>query len=249
MDSQKKTQIELRKVKIPSLGENVKEYMITKWFVKEGDIVEENDMLFEVTTNKVDSEIPSPYSGKLHKIIYDEGSNVSPGETIAYIGVEKAETSNYCSQCGAKIIRDSSFCSECGVKIDFNLTNTKQEVSPKVEEDSIANPELDEDFAMGFLHSMKKFVERSSEIKNEDDLQEEDIQLAVELQEGFDKINKIAEEREPNKMSDDGDKLSFSEILEFVITIGVILTVIISLIIYYPEYKDNLPEWISSIFE
>ncbi len=54
---------------MPKLGESIQEGTITKWFVKEGDTIEEDDMLFEVATDKVDSEIPSPVEGVILKIL------------------------------------------------------------------------------------------------------------------------------------------------------------------------------------
>jgi 2-oxoglutarate dehydrogenase E2 component (dihydrolipoamide succinyltransferase) len=50
---------------MPKLGESILEATITKWFVKEGDTIEEDDIFFEVATDKVDSEIPSPVEGKI----------------------------------------------------------------------------------------------------------------------------------------------------------------------------------------
>ena len=54
---------------MPKLGESIQEGTITKWFVKEGDTIEEDDVLFEVATDKVDSEIPSPVDGVITKIL------------------------------------------------------------------------------------------------------------------------------------------------------------------------------------
>ena len=55
------------KVLMPKMGESVQEATITNWFVKEGDTVEEDDLLFEIATEKVDSEIPSPVDGVISK--------------------------------------------------------------------------------------------------------------------------------------------------------------------------------------
>jgi 2-oxoglutarate dehydrogenase E2 component (dihydrolipoamide succinyltransferase) len=84
---------------MPKLGESIQEGTITKWFVKEGDTIEEDDMLFEVATDKVDSEIPSPVDGVIAKILLPEDSLVPVGEVVAVINVvdedgegEEAET-------------------------------------------------------------------------------------------------------------------------------------------------------------
>jgi 2-oxoglutarate dehydrogenase E2 component (dihydrolipoamide succinyltransferase) len=79
---------------MPKLGESIQEGTITKWFVKEGDTIEEDDMLFEVATDKVDSEIPSPVDGVITKILYPEDSLVAVGEVLAIVsmGGEEAVT-------------------------------------------------------------------------------------------------------------------------------------------------------------
>ena len=75
-------------VVMPKLGESIQEGTITKWFVKEGDTIEEDDMLFEVATDKVDSEIPSPVDGVVTKIVQPEDSLVPVGEVVAVLNME-----------------------------------------------------------------------------------------------------------------------------------------------------------------
>jgi len=70
---------------MPKLGESIQEGTITKWFVKEGDTIEEDDMLFEVATDKVDSEIPSPVDGVIEKILHAVDSLVPVGEVVAVV--------------------------------------------------------------------------------------------------------------------------------------------------------------------
>ena len=65
---------------LPAMGEGIIEATITRWFVKEGDIVREDDPLLEVATDKVDSEVPSPVSGVISRIIYHEGEIPKIGE-------------------------------------------------------------------------------------------------------------------------------------------------------------------------
>jgi len=73
------------KIQMPKLGESVQEATITKWFVKEGDKVEEDQSIFEVATDKVDSEIPSPVDGVIKKIFFEVDALVAVGETVAII--------------------------------------------------------------------------------------------------------------------------------------------------------------------
>lgn len=74
------------------MGEGIIEATITKWFAAEGNSINEDDPLVEVATDKVDSEIPSPYSGILSKIVYKEGEIPKVGEVIAIISNGKSDT-------------------------------------------------------------------------------------------------------------------------------------------------------------
>lgn len=79
---------------MPKLGESIQEATITKWFVKEGDTVEEDDMLFEVATDKVDSEIPSPVEGRIIKIFHPENALLPVGEVLALISLADEDSSD-----------------------------------------------------------------------------------------------------------------------------------------------------------
>jgi 2-oxoglutarate dehydrogenase E2 component (dihydrolipoamide succinyltransferase) len=72
-------------VTLPSLGESVTEGIITQWFKKVGDAVARDEPLFEVSTDKVDSEMPSPAAGVLVQILADEGDTVETGARVAVI--------------------------------------------------------------------------------------------------------------------------------------------------------------------
>ena len=76
-------------VTLPSLGESVTEGIITQWFKKVGDAVARDEPLFEVSTDKVDSEMPSPAAGVLVEILAGEGDTVETGSRVAVID-EKA---------------------------------------------------------------------------------------------------------------------------------------------------------------
>ncbi len=75
-------------VLIPKLGESIQEATITKLFVKVGDNVEEDDLLFEVATDKVDSEIPSPVSGKIKAILCNVDDLLAVGKVAMIIDLE-----------------------------------------------------------------------------------------------------------------------------------------------------------------
>ena len=72
-------------IKMPKLGESIEEGTITRWHIKVNDIVKEDDILFEVSTDKVDSEIPSPVAGKVVKLLFKENDKVNVGTVIAVI--------------------------------------------------------------------------------------------------------------------------------------------------------------------
>ena len=76
----------MAEVKLPQLGETVTEGTITKWFKKVGDAVAADEPLFEVSTDKVDTEVPSPVSGVLTEVRAKEGDTVPVGAVIAVVG-------------------------------------------------------------------------------------------------------------------------------------------------------------------
>src|SRR5688572_5292335 len=74
------------KVIMPQMGESIFEGTITKWLKKPGDKVERDEPLFEISTDKVDSEIPSPAAGTLQEILVKEGQTVQINTVVAMIG-------------------------------------------------------------------------------------------------------------------------------------------------------------------
>ncbi len=80
-------------VTMPQLGETVTEGTITRWFKHVGDQVAADEALFEVSTEKVDSEVPSPAAGYLAEILVPEGATVAVGATLAVIAAAPPGTS------------------------------------------------------------------------------------------------------------------------------------------------------------
>ena len=76
----------MAEVSLPQLGETVTEGTITRWFKKVGDSVAADEPLFEVSTDKVDTEVPSPVAGVLTEIRVGEGDTVPVGSVIAVVG-------------------------------------------------------------------------------------------------------------------------------------------------------------------
>ncbi|MGH3024582.1 MAG: 2-oxoglutarate dehydrogenase, E2 component, dihydrolipoamide succinyltransferase [Gaiellaceae bacterium] len=79
-------------VVMPQMGVSVSEGTITKWAKSEGDAIEADETLLEISTDKVDTEVPSPASGVVQQIIVQEGETVAVGTKLAVIAPEGAET-------------------------------------------------------------------------------------------------------------------------------------------------------------
>ena len=71
---------------MPQMGESITEGTITKWLKKVGDTVQRDEPIFEISTDKVDAEIPSPVAGVLTEIKVPEGSTVQINTVVAVIG-------------------------------------------------------------------------------------------------------------------------------------------------------------------
>ena len=78
----------MAEVRMPQLGESVTEGTITKWFKAVGDRVETDEVLFEVSTDKVDSEVPSPQAGYVAEIKVPEGETVEVGVVLVVLSDE-----------------------------------------------------------------------------------------------------------------------------------------------------------------
>ncbi len=73
---------------MPQMGESIAEGTIIKWLKKEGDKVEKDEIILEISTDKVDSEIPSPEAGVIKKLLANEEETVQVGSVIAHIETE-----------------------------------------------------------------------------------------------------------------------------------------------------------------
>jgi 2-oxoglutarate dehydrogenase E2 component (dihydrolipoamide succinyltransferase) len=80
---------------MPKMGESIEEATITKWFVKVGDTVVEDDVLLEIATDKVDSEIPCPVEGVVSKLLYQQDEVVPVGSVIAIINLDGKDSEKH----------------------------------------------------------------------------------------------------------------------------------------------------------
>ena len=69
-------------VTMPQLGETVTEGTILRWLVKVGDEVKEDDPILEISTDKVDTEVPSPFNGTVSNLLVEEGETVEVGASL-----------------------------------------------------------------------------------------------------------------------------------------------------------------------
>ena len=85
---------------MPQMGESIFEGTITKWLKKPGDKIERDEPLFEISTDKVDAEIPSPAAGVLKEIKVNEGQTVPIQTVVAVIDAAGASGGRSCSRAG-----------------------------------------------------------------------------------------------------------------------------------------------------
>ena len=77
-------------VVMPKMGESIAEGTVLRWLKKEGDAVQKDEPILEISTDKVDTEVPAPFAGTLSKIVAKEKETVAVGATIAYISSQSS---------------------------------------------------------------------------------------------------------------------------------------------------------------
>src|SRR5829696_3346675 len=77
-------------VVMPQMGESITEGTVSKWLKAVGDRIEKDEPLLEISTDKVDAEVPSPAAGTLLEIKVNEGETVEVGSVVALVGAEGA---------------------------------------------------------------------------------------------------------------------------------------------------------------
>jgi 2-oxoglutarate dehydrogenase E2 component (dihydrolipoamide succinyltransferase) len=73
------------KILMPEMGERVKSAVLTKWHKSVGEVVQEGEILFEISTDKVESEIPSSVTGKIQSVSCEEGDDIAVGTVLAIV--------------------------------------------------------------------------------------------------------------------------------------------------------------------
>ena len=124
---------------MPQLGETVTEGTILRWLVKVGDEVKEDDPILEISTDKVDTEVPSPFNGTVTSLLVEEGETVEVGASLLELGGsakesnnDKSETVGEVPETVEEIVKEDTPKDDVLPKTD-NVTNTKNlKLSPVV---------------------------------------------------------------------------------------------------------------------
>jgi len=82
-------------IKMPQLGESVTEGTLGRWLKQPGERVEKYEALLEVTTDKVDTEVPAPVSGIVREIVVPEGATVRVGTLLAVLDDDGAQSAEH----------------------------------------------------------------------------------------------------------------------------------------------------------
>jgi 2-oxoisovalerate dehydrogenase E2 component (dihydrolipoyl transacylase) len=108
-------------VAMPRLGESVTEGAVERWLKAEGEVVQLDEPLVEVVTDKVTAEIPSPFAGTLVQILVQEGETTLVGETLAQIEVLAADTSNAVASSGPVVPAEQAGSGRSAVDLAASL--------------------------------------------------------------------------------------------------------------------------------
>ena len=124
-------------VKMPQLGETVTEGTILRWLVSVGDVVKEDDPILEISTDKVDTEVPSPFAGEVTALLVEEGETVEVGVSLMELGGDGNSTSEKPKE-EAEVVKENMSEKIPEVKIETTETSTQvtnnrdQKLSPIV---------------------------------------------------------------------------------------------------------------------
>ncbi|MGC1208451.1 MAG: 2-oxoglutarate dehydrogenase, E2 component, dihydrolipoamide succinyltransferase [Ornithinimicrobium sp.] len=124
------------RVTMPALGESVTEGTVTRWLKEEGDDVEVDEPLLEVSTDKVDTEIPSPVAGKLTKILAGEDETVEVGGDLAIIGGDEESSASSGGESDSAGESSATDDDEAGVPDDDEDLASEQKLHEEADEQS-----------------------------------------------------------------------------------------------------------------
>jgi 2-oxoglutarate dehydrogenase E2 component (dihydrolipoamide succinyltransferase) len=108
---------ELIEIELPKLGESILSAKVVQWLKKEGDFIEENEPLVEVTTDKVNSEIPSSCKGVLKKIVASIDQDIEIGQVLAIIETVQGDSSENLFSSEKNVCLHNSFLSPAVMRL------------------------------------------------------------------------------------------------------------------------------------
>jgi 2-oxoglutarate dehydrogenase E2 component (dihydrolipoamide succinyltransferase) len=154
---------------MPKMGESINEGTIIKWHKKEGDKVNRDEIIFEISTDKVDTEIPSPAEGILSNIKYKEGDTIEVGTVVAEIrenpeAVKKREHENKNISTESEPIKNNENNGKERVKEETGTSESHQ----AVDEVEIVMPKMGESVMEGTI--IKWYKKVGEEVKKDETL-------------------------------------------------------------------------------
>ena len=122
-------------VKMPQLGETVTEGTILRWLVAVGDEVKEDDPILEISTDKVDTEVPSPFSGKVTSLLVEEGETVEVGVGLMELGGDDSIKED-----AAKVVEEAIEVELPKEDLTSNIESSKTDIVTKGPKDLKLSP-------------------------------------------------------------------------------------------------------------
>jgi pyruvate dehydrogenase E2 component (dihydrolipoamide acetyltransferase) len=122
-------------VKMPQLGETVTEGTILRWLVAVGDEVKEDDPILEISTDKVDTEVPSPFSGKVTSLLVEEGETVEVGVGLMELGGDDSTKEE-----AAKVVEETIEVELPKEDLTSNIESSKTDIVTKGPKDLKLSP-------------------------------------------------------------------------------------------------------------
>ncbi len=133
----------LKQVFLPKLGESVMEATIIKWYKKVGDLIEKDENLLEIATDKVDTEIPCPFAGVIKKILYVPDAVVPIGSVIALIEMDENNSEQRNDFQFQKVAENTNFVEKESV---IAISEDLEKIHPKIENSSLNSQVSEERF-------------------------------------------------------------------------------------------------------
>lgn len=119
-------------LKLPKMGESVAEATITAWLKEVGDAIEVDEAVFEIATDKVDSEVPSEVDGILIEKLYNIDDVVQVGQTIAVIEIEGEDIASGSTDSQAEIKQEAPIETEAIQEVSETIAAAEQSVAPVI---------------------------------------------------------------------------------------------------------------------